>query len=162
MPRRAAPIVLNQDEKSQLLSLAQSRTLPHGLVQRARIVLACAEGEPGNAIAERLRLNKNTVAKWRKRYVEQGLEGLHDELRAGRPRSHDDDRVAEIINTALQSTPADGTHWTLRTLAESTGVSKSTVQRWFTRFGIHPQRPRTFKVSTDPFFIEKVRDSVGL
>jgi putative transposase len=162
MPRRATPIVLNQDEKSQLLRLAQSRSLPHGLVQRARIVLACAEGEPGSAIAARLRLNKNTVAKWRKRYLEQGLEGLHDELRAGRPRSHDDARVAEVINTALQSTPADGTHWSLRTLAEHTGVSKSTVQRWFTLFGIQPQRQRTFKLSTDPFFIEKVRDIVGL
>ena len=108
MPRRATPIVLNHDEKSQLLSLAQSRALPHGLVQRAQIVLACAEGEPGNAIAARLRLNKNTVAKWRKRYVEYGLEGLHDELRAGRPRSHDDERVAEVINTALQSNRPPG------------------------------------------------------
>ena len=162
MPRTATPIVLNQDEKSQLLSLAQSRSLPHGLVQRAQIVLACAEGEPGSAIATRLRLNKNTVAKWRKRYLEHGLQGLHDELRAGRPRSHDDERVAEVINTALQSTPPDGTHWTLRTMAAQTGISKSTVQRWFTLFGIQPQRQRTFKLSTDPFFIEKVRDIVGL
>ena len=162
MPRRATPILLNPDEKSQLLSLVQSRTLPHGLVQRTQIVLACAEGEPGIAIAARLRLNKNTVVKWRKRYLEYGLEGLHDELRAGRPRSHDDERVAEVINTALQSTPAGGTHWTLRTMAEHTGVSKSTVQRWFNLFGIQPQRQRTFKLSTDPFFIEKVRDIVGL
>ena len=162
MPRRATPILLNPDEKSQLLSLVQSHTLPHGLVQRAQIVLACAEGEPGIAIAARLRLNKNTVVKWRKRYLEYGLEGLHDELRAGRPRSHDDERVAEVINTALQSIPAGGTHWTLRTMAAHTGVSKSTVQRWFNLFGIQPQRQRTFKLSTDPFFIEKVRDIVGL
>lgn len=162
MPRTAPPIVLNQDENKQLLSLAQSRSLPHGLVQRAQIVLACAEGEPGSAIAARLRLNKNTVAKWRKRYLEHGLEGLHDELRAGRPRRHDDERVAEVINTALQSTPAGSTHWTVRTLAEQTGISKSTVQRWFTLFGIQPQRQRTFKLSNDPFFIEKVRDIVGL
>ena len=163
MPRTAAPIVLNPDEKSQLTHLAQSRSLPHGLVQRAQIVLACAEGEPGSAIAARLRLNKNTVAKWRKRYLEHGLQGLHDELRSGRPRSHDDERVAEVINTALQSTPADGsTHWSLRTMAAQTGISKSTVQRWFTLFGIQPQRQRTFKLSTDPFFVEKVRDIVGL
>ncbi len=162
MPRTAPPIVLNQDENKQLLSLAQSRSLPHGLVQRAQIVLACAEGEPGSAIAARLRLNKNTVAKWRKRYLEHGLEGLHDELRAGRPRRHDDERVAEVINTALQSTPAGSTHWTVRTLAKQTGISKSTVQRWFTLFGIQPQRQRTFKLSNDPFFIEKVRDIVGL
>ena len=75
MPRRAIPIILNPDEKSHLLSLAQSRTLPHGLVQRARIVLACAEGEPGNVIAERLRLNKNTVAKWRKAMPSMALKG---------------------------------------------------------------------------------------
>ena len=80
----------------------------------------------------------------------------------GVPRSHDDERVAEVINTALQSKPADGTHWTLRTMAEHTGISKSTVQRWFTLFGIQPQRQRTFKLSNDPFFIEKVRDIVGL
>lgn len=77
--------------------------------------------------------------KWRKRYLEYGLEGLHDELRAGRPRSHDDEWVTEVINTALQSTPSDGTHWTLRTMAEHTGISKSIVQRWFNLFGIQPQ-----------------------
>ena len=84
------------------------------------MLLACAEGEPDKAIAVRLRLNKNTVAKWRKRYVEYGLEELHDDLRAECPRSHDDKWVAEVINTALQSTPAIGTHRTLSTMAEHT------------------------------------------
>jgi transposase len=107
-------------------------------------------------------LNKATVGKWRKRYHEQGIEGLHDELRSGRPRTHDDERVAEVINTALQTQPADGSHWSVRTLAEQTGVSKSTVQRWFELFGIQPHRQRHFKLSNDPFFIEKVRDIVGL
>lgn len=162
MPRRAKPIVLDDDERSQLNSLANSQSLPHGLVRRAQIVLACADGEPGSEIANRMRLNKNTVGKWRKRYLEYGIEGLHDELRAGRPREHDDERVAEVINTALQSVPADNTQWTARSMADETGVSKSTVQRWFNLFGLQPHRQRTFKLSTDPFFIEKVRDIVGL
>ena len=131
-------------------------------MRRAQIVLACADGEAGNSIAQRMHLNKNTVVKWRKRYLEQGLKGLHDELRAGRPRSHGDERVAEIINTALQSQPRGATHWTTRSMAEHSGVSKSTVQRWFDLFGVQPHRQRTFKLSTDPFFIEKVRDIVGL
>lgn len=162
MPRRAKPLVLDDDEKNQLNSLANSQALPHGLVQRAQIVLACANGEPGNEIAERMRLNKNTVGKWRKRYLAYGIEGLHDELRAGRPRRHDDGRVAQVINTALQSVPANSTQWTARSIANQTGVSKSTVQRWFSLFGVQPHRQRTFKLSTDPFFIEKVRDIVGL
>lgn len=162
MARRAEPIVLSEEERIQLNSLANSRALPHGLVQRAQIVLACADGEPGNEIAERLRVNKNTVVKWRKRYLEQGIEGLHDELRPGRPRQHDDERVAEVINTALQSQPAHATHWTVRAMADETGVSKTTVNRWFTLFGVQPHRQRTFKISNDPFFVEKVRDIVGL
>ena len=93
--RPVAPVVLNDDEKLQLLSLANSRALPHGLVQRAQIILACAEGEANSAIAKRLKLRNNTVGKWRQRYGERGIEGLHDELRAGRPRSLEDERVAE-------------------------------------------------------------------
>ena len=160
--RPVAPIVLCDDEKLQLLSLATSRSLPHGLVQRAQIVLSCAEGETNSAIAAQMGLSKATVGKWRKRYREHGIEGLHDELRSGRPRTHEDERVAEVINTALQTQPADGSHWSVRSLAEQTGVSKSTVHRWFELFGVQPHRQRHFKLSNDPFFIEKVRDIVGL
>ena len=160
--RPVAPVVLNDDEKLQLLSLANSRALPHGLVQRAQIILACAQGEANSAIAKRLKLNNNTVGKWRRRYGEHGIEGLHDELRAGRPRSLEDERVAEVINKALKTRPPAATHWSVRSMAEHTGVSKSTVQRWFTLFGIQPHRQRHFKLSNDPFFIEKVRDIVGL
>lgn len=160
--RPSQPIVLSDEERAQLVHLANSRALPHGLVRRAQIVLACADGEAGTAIAERLRLNKNTVGKWRKRYLEFGIEGLHDELKAGRPRSHEDERVAEVINRALKTEPPDGTHWSVRTMAEETGVSKSTVQRWFDLFGVQPHRQRHFKISNDPFFVEKVRDIVGL
>jgi putative transposase len=160
--RPVAPIVLNDDERMQLMSLANSRALPHGLVQRAQIVLACADGEPSTAIAERLKLNKNTVGKWRQRYRELGIEGLHEELRPGRPRDLEDERVAEVINHALQTHPPGATHWSVRSMAEQTGISKSTVQRWFNLFGVQPHRSRSFKLSNDPFFIEKVRDIVGL
>ena len=161
--RPMEPVVLTDDEESQLFSLANSRSLPHGLVQRAQIVLACARGEANASIARRMGLSNATVGKWRKRYRMQGIEGLHDELRSGRPRTHDDERVAEVINTALQTKPPDGsTHWSVRTMAGQTGVSKSTVQRWFSLFAVQPHRQRHFKLSNDPFFVEKVRDIVGL
>ena len=160
--RPIEPLVLNADETMQLHSLAHSRALPHGLVQRAKIILACAAGDANAAIAQRMQLTQATVGKWRKRYCEHGIEGLHDELRAGRPRTHDDERIAEVINTALQTAPPDGTHWSLRSMAEHTHVSKSTVQRWFDLFAVQPHRQRHFKLSNDPFFIEKVRDIVGL
>ena len=160
--RPAAPVALKDEEKNQLLSIARSRALPHGIVRRAQIVLSCAEGEPNASIAKRMKLNPMTVGKWRRRYLERGLEGLHDQLRPGRPRAHEDERVAEVINTALQSQPPNATHWSVRSMAERTGVSKSTVQRWFDLFGVQPHRQRHFKLSNDPFFIEKVRDIVGL
>ena len=162
MPRPARPIVLDDEERSDLTVLARSRTLPHQLVRRAQIVLACADGEPGTAIAARLGINKNTVGKWRKHYTEHGIEGLHDELRPGRPRTHGDERVAEVINAALQTRPAHRTQWSVRAMEEHTGVSKSTVQRWFELFGVQPHRQRSFRLSNDPFFVEKVRDIAGL
>ena len=158
--RPVAPIVLDVEEKNQLLSFARSRSLPHGLVRRAQIVLACAEGASNAAIASRMGLSNMTVGKWRRRYREHGIEGLHDEFRPGRPRTHEDERVAEVINTALRVEPPNATQWSVRSMAEHTGISKSTVQRWFDRFGVQPHRH--FKLSNDPFFIEKVRDIVGL
>ncbi len=160
--RPTTPIKLNEHEKDQLLGIARSRSLPHGIVRRAQIVLACADGQTHTAIAQRFGVSNITVGKWRRRYLEQGLEGLHDELRSGRPRTHEDDRVAEVINTALQNRPPNATHWSVRTMAEHTGISKSTVQRWFGLFGVQPHRQRHFKLSNDPFFVEKVRDIVGL
>ena len=118
--------------------------------------------ESGAAAAARLGVNKNTVVKWRKRYAEDGGAGLHDELRPGRPRTHDDDRVAEVIHAALRSRPAHRTQWSVRAMEAHAGVSKSTVQRWFELFGVQPHRQRSFTLSTDPFFVEKVRDIVGL
>lgn len=99
---------------------------------------------------------------WRTRFHERGISGLHNELKPGRPRSTNDEQVAELINTVLQSKPKGKTHWSRRDLADETGLSKSTVHRYLTVFGVQPHRSRSFKLSTDPFFIEKVRDIVGL
>jgi putative transposase len=158
-----APLELSADEESQLQSLAGSRTLPHSIVQRARIVLACAAGDSNTAVAKRFGVRGATVGKWRHRYLEQGIEGLHDELRPGRPRTYEDDTVAEVINRALQTRPPDGsTQWSARSLAAATGISKTTVHRWLQTFSVQPHRQKHFKLSTDPFFVEKVRDIVGL
>jgi len=128
--RPIPPLVLSDDEVQQLQSIAYSRSLPHSIVQRAQIVLACAAGETNTAISKRMGLTGMTVGKWRRRYRELGLEGLHDELRPGRPRTYEDDKVAEVINRALQTKPADGsTQWTARSLAAATGISKSEVSR---------------------------------
>ena len=161
--RPMAPLELTADEVSQLQSLAGSRTLPHSIVQRAQIVLACGAGETNTAVAKRFCVRGSTVGKWRQRYLDLGIQGLHDELRPGRPRTYEDDKVAEVINRALQSKPTDGsTHWSARSLAAATGISKTTVHRWLQTFSLQPHRQKHFKLSTDPFFVEKVRDIVGL
>jgi len=126
-------------------------------------MLACGAGETNTAIANRMWLSGTTVGKWRKRGRELGLEVLHDELRLCRPRTYEDDKVAEVINQALQTKPADGsTHWSAWTLAAATGISKTTVHRWLQTFSVQPHRQKHFKLSTDPFFVEKVRYIVGL
>ena len=130
--RPIAPLELSDADLAQLTEISRSRSRPSGLVQRAQIVLACAEGLSNTAVAARLGVRPATVGKWRKRYREAGLEGLHDELRSGRPRTYDDERVATLINDALQVQPPDRTHWSVRSMAAHGGVSKSTVQRWFT------------------------------
>ena len=146
------PLVLSDDEVQQLQSIANSRSLPHSIVQRAQIVLACGAGETNTAIAKRMGLTGMTVGKWRKRYRD-----------LGRPRTYEDDKEAEVINRALQSKPTDGsTQWTARSLAAATGISKSTAHRWLQTFSLQPHRQKSFKLSNDPFFVEKVRDIVGL
>ena len=141
--RPMPPLVLSDDEVQQLQALASSRSLPHSIVQRAQIVLACGAGETNTAIAKRMGLSWMTVGKLRKRYRELGLEGLHDELRPGRPRTYEDDKLAEVINRALQTMPTDGsTQWSARSLASATGISKTTVHRWLQTFSVQPHRQK--------------------
>lgn len=163
-PATASKLQLSEVERAELVSLARSRSLPAALALRARIVLACEEvGATALGVARKLRIHRGTVAKWRGRYAESRIAGLYDELRPGRPRTVDDERVAELIATTLHAKPSDGgTHWSTRTLAAATGISKSTVQRYLQVFNLKPHRVKTFKLSTDPFFIEKLRDVVGL
>jgi len=161
--RPKAELVLSDDERAQLESFARSRSLPSALSLRARIVLSSANGEANNSIAERLRLHKATVGKWRANFIEHRIAGLYDDVRPGPPRSIDDERVAQLINTTLHTKPVDGaTHWSVRSVAAETGISKSSVQRYFQLFGLQPHRTEGFKLSTDPFFVEKLRDVVGL
>ena len=161
--RPKAELMVTEDERLQLTSFARSRSLPAALSARARIVLSSAEGEANSSIAERMKLTKATVGKWRTRFIERRLAGLYDDVRPGRPRSIDDERIAALIKATLHTKPADGsTHWSVRTAAAETCISKSSVQRYFQLFGLQPHRTEGFKLSTDPFFVEKLRDVVGL
>ena len=159
---RKREIVLTQLEGKTLAELTRSRTTPHGLVVRASIVLGSANGETNTSIAGRVGVSMPTVNKWRNRFLECGLLGLYDDHRPGRPRKHHDEKVASLLRTVLESAPTQGTHWSVRTAADATGISKSAVQRYFRLFGIQPHRTKSFKLSTDPYFVEKVRDIVGL
>jgi putative transposase len=160
--RPKTPLALTADEPTQRKSLATSRTLPHALVARAQVVLWSAEGRTNTEIADRLGWTNATVGKWRGRFLSYRIAGLYDELRPGRPRSIDDEQIAALLKRTLSRKPAGGTHWSVREAAQVSGLSKSTVHRVFQAFAWQPHRTRSFKLSTDPFFIEKVRDIVGL
>ena len=160
--RPKKPVILSDQEHEQLTSIVRSRSLPHGLVTRAQIVLMAAEGVTSNEIAKKVALSAQSVCKWRQRYLQQGISGLHDELRPGRPRSVSDEQVATLIRKTLNTKPKDGTHWTIRSMAKETELSRPTVHRVWKAFGLQPHRQRHFKLSTDPFFVEKLRDIVGL
>ncbi len=161
--RPKADLMVSPTEHAELSSIARSRSMPTALTQRARIVLACAAGEPNTAVARRFAVTEGTVGKWRRRFVTARIQGLYDELKPGRPRSIDDERLAGLIRKVLRKTPKTGaTHWSVREAAAETGISKSSVHRYWQLFGLKPHRTTSFKLSTDPFFIEKLRDVVGL
>jgi len=166
-PRRGRPraaLVLTPEERQVLERLTNRRKTAQALALRARIVLACAEkSQPSNqAVAERLKVNQATVGKWRRRFVAERLDGLYDDPRCGAPRKIDDDKVEEIIVRTLEQKPNNATHWSTRELAKATGVSSASVGRIWSAFGLQPWRAESFKLSSDPQFIEKVRDVVGL
>ena len=160
--RPRVPLTLSEHERAELESFARSRALPAGLVRRAKMILLSVDGLSNTVIAERFATSVSLVSLWRQRYRALGLAGMYGEVRPGRPRSHDDDRIAALLRKTLQSRPPDATQWTVRTLSQTTRISKSSVHRYLTLFGVHPHRRRGFKLSTDPFFVEKVRDVVGL
>lgn len=160
--RPVTPVVLSTSIRAELEGMLRSRSLPHALVRRARIILLAADGLYNTVIAAQVGLSGSMVGLWRKRFLAQGLAGLYDEPRPGGPRSVTDQQVAVLIRRTLNTKPKAGTHWTCRSSAAETRLSKSTVQRVWRAFGIQPHRQKHFHLSTDPFFVEKVRDIVGL
>lgn len=162
MGKPAVSITLTDWERRELESLSRCRKTGQGLARRARIVLLAAEGLENKQIVDEVKATANTVGMWRKRFSERRLEGLHDEPRPGAPREIGDDEIAEIVRRTLEETPPGSTHWSLRSMAAACGHAPSTVHRVWQAFGLQPHRSETFKLSTDPQFVEKVRDIVGL
>ena len=159
----AAPAIrLSPSERTRLQQWARRRKTAQGLSLRARIVLACAQGKTSMTVADEVGVTRPTVGKWRKRFCFHRLDGLSDEPRPGAPRKIKDDKIEGVLIKTLESTPKDATHWSTRSMAKECGVSKSTVNRIWRAFSLQPHRSETFKLSTDPLFIEKVRDVVGL
>jgi transposase len=153
---------LTMQENNQLVEWTRRHKTSQALALRSRIVLACAQGVDNSAVAKRCRVTRQTVGKWRRRFLEQRLDGLLDEPRPGAPRKLDDARIERLIATTLNERPRQASHWSTRLLATKLGVSQSTVSRAWRAFGLQPHRVETFKLSTDPLFIDKVRDIVGL
>ena len=158
----AVRVVLTDAERDQLRAWARRPKSAQALALRSRIVLAAAEGLGNTQVAERLGVQRSTVSKWRARFAADGLDGLTDEPRPGRPRTVSDDQVEAVITRTLESTPANATHWSTRSLAAELGLSQSAVSRIWRAFGLQPHRQEAWKLSKDPLFIDKVRDVVGL
>jgi len=153
---------LSTQETEQLLEWTRRHKTSQALALRARIVLACAQGNNNSEVARDCRVYRQTVGKWRGRFLERRLDGLLDEPRPGAPRKHGDAKIERLIAMTLNERPAEATHWSTRLMARKLKLSQSTVSRVWRAFGLQPHRSETFKLSTDPLFIEKVRDIVGL
>ncbi len=162
MGKAAVAVALSDAEQRELESLARAHKTGQAMARRARIVLAAAAGLENKAICAEVGADANTVSKWRRRFAAQRLDGLLDEPRPGTPRRIGDDAIAETIRLTLETTPAGATHWSLRAMAQAVGYAPSTIHRIWRAFGLQPHRSETFKLSSDPLFVEKVRDIVGL
>jgi transposase len=157
-----AELQLSEDERTTLERWARRPKSEQSLALRCKIVLACGEGLSNGEVAERLGVNRTTVGKWRNRFVERRLEGLHDEPRPGVPRKFGDDDIEALVVKTLTDKPKGATHWSTRDMAKATGMSQPTVSRIWRAFGLKPWASDTFKLSEDPLFIEKIRDVVGI
>ena len=152
----------SEEQREELQRWLRRRKTAQALALRARIVLNSAEGHSDTAVAQVLRTTRATVGKWRRRFIANGCDGLLDEPRPGTPRSVGDDDVERVVVRTLESVPRGATQWSTRTMAAECGLSSSTVSRIWRAFALKPHRSETFKLSKDPFFIEKVRDIAGL
>jgi transposase len=163
MPYRTLPaLAVTEAERRTLTQWTRRATTAQALALRARIILAAATGATNTAIAHRLGVTKPTVGKWRQRFERHRLDGLLDEPRPGAPRTVTDAHVERVVTLTLETQPKEATHWSTRAMARRTGLSQSAISRIWRAFGLQPHRSETFKLSTDPLFIDKVRDIVGL
>jgi len=160
---KLVPLNLSDDERRALQAWSRRRKTAQALAERSRVILACAEGGSNSAVAAGLGVSRDMVSKWRSRFLQARLEGLTDEPRPGRPRLIGDEQVEAVITATLEQAPPGGdTHWSTRSMARSQGMSQSAVSRIWRAFGLKPHIVETWKLSTDPQFIDKVRDVVGL
>ncbi|MBY8975899.1 IS630 family transposase [Rhodobacteraceae bacterium NNCM2] len=160
--RASVAIELSEQERGFLEAQVRRHKAARSLSDRCRIVLRCADGLTSKEVAAELGHSEHTVGKWRRRFAEHRIEGLSDEYRVGRPRSVSDAQVADVIKRTLETTPKDATHWSIRSMAAEVGLSHTTIRRIWNTFGLQPHRSETFKLSTDPLFVDKVQDIVGL
>jgi len=160
--RPTPPVTLTADERQTLERWTRRPSTAQALAQRARLILGCAAGKTNTRVAQELRITKQTVGRWRMRFLTDRLDGLLDEPRPGAPRTVTDAQIEAVLTRTLESRPADATHWSTRSMAKAAGLSRSTINRIWRAFALQPHRTETFKLSKDPLFIEKVRDIVGL
>ena len=158
----AVKIVLSDSERGELEMRVRRRKIARADAVRAQIVMLAADGMNNSAIADELGISRLTVGLWRSRFAQKHLDGLDDEPRCGAPRKIGDEKIEEVVTKTLETLPSDATHWSTRSMARASGVSISTVHRIWNAFSLAPHRTETFKLSTDPQFIEKIRDIVGL
>ena len=159
---KAKPIVLTQEQTEELERLTLRSRTNRRLAFRAKIILHSASGMAGTAIVRSLRTSPQTVCLWRRRFLSGGVKALYDEPKPGAPRKISDARIEEVVIKTLEERPEGATHWSTRQMAKKVHLSQSAISRIWRAFGLKPHRADTYTLSTDPLFIEKVRDVVGL
>jgi len=160
--RPIPPLTLTTEDRETLERWTRRPTTAQALAQRARMILGCAAGKTNTRVAHEVGVTKQTVGRWRVRFLADRVDGLLDEPRPGAPRTVTDAQIEALLTRTLETRPEDATHWSTRSMAQASGLSRSTVNRIWRAFALQPHRTETFKLSKDPLFIEKVRDIVGL
>lgn len=160
--RQLARLEVSDEERRVLERFTRRHKTGQQLALRARIVLLCADGLSNMAVAQKLDTTRETVGKWRKRFIEGRVDSLHDEPRPGAPRTLTDEKVDEVVRLTLEETPEEATHWSVRLMAKRVGLPPATVHRIWSAFSLQPHRVDHFRLSNDPHFIDKVIDIVGL